>query len=163
MILIGKIVKTRGIKGEVVLAPSPYIDQFIPKKGDNLFLKSNKYQRDSIVDYYKEISGACVLKFQHTSSINDALKLVGYSVFNPSETKEPEENFISFTVKDVDGLPWGIVKSFQSVGISQLLEVEDPDGDIIYVPFSDEIIKSIDIEKRLVLIDPPRGLKELNK
>lgn len=146
-----------------MLAPSPHIDQFIPKKGELLLLKSNKYQREFTVDYYKEISGANVIKFQHSASINDALKLVGYSVFNPSGEEEPEDDILAFAVNDLNGLTWGIVKSLQSAGVSQVLEVEDPDGDIIYVPYAEGIIKSIDTEKRIVLIDPPDGLKELNK
>jgi 16S rRNA processing protein RimM len=163
LILLGKIVKVRGIKGEVVITPSPHIDRCTPKKGDILHLKSSKYQRHFTVDYYKEISGHSVIKFEHSQSIDDALKLVGYSVYHPSAEPQNEETVLEFAVKDLQGNPWGTVKDLQSAGLSQLLEVEDTDGEIIYVPYSDGIVKSVDPVKKLIIIDPPEGLKELNK
>ncbi len=163
MIFLGKIVKVRGIKGEVVIVPSPGFDVYTPKKGEIVEVQSAKYQRDISIDYFKEVNGAYVLKFQDSLSINDALKLVGYSVFSKSDDTRTDDSLLEFTVTDLQGQLWGTVKDLQASGLNQLLEVEDPDGDVIYVPFSDKIVKTIDREKKKIVIDPPDGLKELNK
>lgn len=163
MIFLGKIIKVRGNKGEVVVAPSPKLDTFIPKNGESIIIKSKKYQRSISVDYYREISGICTIKFNDTDTINDALKLVGYSLYNPAADLQEDDSIIEFAVQDVQGNLWGIVKDLEQAGLSELLEVEDPEGDLIYIPFADAIVKSIDKEMKMIVIDPPNGLRDLNK
>jgi len=168
LIFLGKIVKTRGNKGEVVTAPAPDVDvdAYPLLKGEAVVLKSAKYQRECNVEYFKEISKACILKFIDINTINDALKLVGYSIYGTQpggknvQTTRIQTDFI---VKDTHGCLWGQVKDIESSGLNQTLEVEDNDGDIIYVPFADSIVTEIDREKGIIIIDPPDGLKELNK
>ncbi|MCP4217716.1 MAG: hypothetical protein GY765_23950, partial [bacterium] len=67
-----------------------------------------------------------------------------------------------FIVKDINGLEWGRVLDISEAGLNKLIEVYQND-DIYYVPFTDSIVKSIDAEKRLIIIDPPDGLMDLNK
>ena len=163
MIFLGKITKVRGNKGEVVISPSPGFDLYTPQPGEVVLLISKKYQREFSIDYLKDIHGSLTAKFSGIHSIHDALKLVGYSLYSQAEEEETEESIIQFTVKDVDGQVWGVVKDLMESGLNQLLEVEDPEGDVIYVPLSDAIIKSTDPQKKLIVIDPPEGLRDLNK
>ncbi len=130
-----------------------------------MVLKSAKYQRECRVEYSREIRGNCVLKFSDTNSINDALKLVGYSIYgtHTGEQKIRKSGVLNFIVKDTFDHPWGEVKSMEASGLNQILEVEDSDGDVIYVPFADSIVKKIDEEEKIIVIDPPGGLKNLNK
>ncbi|MCP5052019.1 MAG: 16S rRNA processing protein RimM [bacterium] len=163
MVFLGKIVKVRGIKGEVVIAPSPGFDLYTPQQGEIVILISKKYQREFSIEHLKEIRAAPTAKFNGVNSIRDALKLVGYSLYSQAEEEEQEESVIQFTVKDVNGETWGTVKDLMESGLNQLLEVEDPEGHLIYVPISDAIIKSTDPAKKLIVIDPPDGLRDLNK
>ena len=165
MISLGKIVKVRGNRGEVVIPHSPKGNISIPKTGEPVLLKSSKYQKTFEVEYYKEISGAFVLKLKNIDKINDALKLVGYTVFVFSALREqPEQKGMTgFTVKDVTGDTWGEIIHVETGSGIDLMEIRDRDDEVIYVPFTEGIIKEIDEEKRIVVIDPPDGLRELNK
>lgn len=107
-----------------------------------------------------------MVKLEGIDTINDAYRLVGYEIHGDEKTHEPDAPppLIDFTVKDIHGDVWGTVQDFSSGEMNELLEVYDPiEEDTYYIPFSEEIIKSIDEENRLILIDPPAGLKELNK
>lgn len=147
--------------------PSPHIDAFIPGEGEELDLQSEKYHIRLKIEYLKEMQGAWIAKFNTIDSINGAFKLVGYSVFTP-ETDGKKipfsiEQSYDFTVKDIEGSVWGLVKGTDSFGINQVLEVTDEKGNVIYVPFAEGIVKEIDENNRVIIIDPPDGLKDLNK
>lgn len=166
MTFIGKIVRVRGNKGEVVLSSprNTSMGVYTLKEGDNLQLKSDKQQKDYQVESFRVIKGAPVVKFKGVDSINDALKLVGFAVHMPGDSTETADNdsIEDFTVKDVTGRVWGKVADVDTATLNQLLEVHDGE-DVYYVPFTDAIVKTIDIENRLIVIDPPDGLKDLNK
>jgi 16S rRNA processing protein RimM len=164
LIFLGKIVKIRGNKGEVVVSPSPDLFVHSLSNGEVVVLQSAKYRKEKEIDYIKEIRGTPVCKFKDTITINDAFKLVGYSIYtNKTDAKNTNTDIVNFMVKDMQGYLWGSVKNIEPPSINQLLEVETPGGDMIYVPFTDTIVKEIDEEKKIILIDPPDGLKDLNK
>jgi 16S rRNA processing protein RimM len=164
LIFLGKIVKTRGNKGEVVVAPAPDLFLHSLSDGEVVVLQSAKYKKEKEIDYFKEIRGAPVFKFKDTNTINDAFKLVGYSIYaNKTDTQDTNAGIVSFMVKDMQGNLWGSVKNIENSGFNRLLEVETPEGDMIYVPFTDSIVKEIDEERKVILIDPPDGLRDLNK
>ena len=164
MIFLGKIVKIRGNKGEVVVTPSPDLFLRSLNEGEKVVLQSTRYEKEKVIDYFKEIRGAPVFKFKDTNTINDAFKLVGYSIYaNKTDAPDTNTGIVDFLVKDMHGQVWGSVKNIESPGLNQLLEVETPGGDIIDVPFTGSIVKEIDKEKKVILIDPPQGLKDLNQ
>jgi 16S rRNA processing protein RimM len=164
LISLGKILKVRGNKGEVVFSPSPEGDLSILKKGESVHLKSTKYQKSCRVEYLKEISGACVVKFTNINTINEALKFVGYTVFGSLVAKEnvKKPDLVGFTVTDIHGRHWGEIVNVETTPLNKTLEIRDAD-DVLYVPFDDSIIKEIKKKERVVVIDPPEGLKELNE
>lgn len=127
-------------------------------------MQSAKYRKEKEIEHFKEIRGAPVFKFKDTNTINDAFKLVGYSIYaGKKNEQETNTGIANFMVKDMQGHLWGSVINIETSGFNRLLEVEAPGGDIIYVPFTDSIVKEIDEEKKVILIDPPDGLKDLNK
>jgi len=164
LIFLGKIVKIRGNKGEVVVSPSLDLFMHSISDGEVVVLQSAKYEKEKEIDYFKEIRGTPVCKFKDTNTINDAFKLVGYSIYaKKTASQGTHTGMVNFMVKDLQGHVWGSVKNIETPGINRLLEVETPGGDMIYVPFADAIVKEIDEEKKVILIDPPDGLKDLNK
>lgn len=171
MIFLGKVLKTRGNKGEVVIKPSPGFEQWTPEVGEGVILQSSRYEINKNVQYCKDIRGACVFKFKDVDSINDAYRLIGYSLYSP-RMEEPTSgtpgdvsaiDVSNYTVKDINGNLWGQVTYMDTDSANELLEVTSPSGDLIYVPYSGGIVKTVDPEQKLIIIDPPEGLKELNE
>ncbi|MCP5108996.1 MAG: 16S rRNA processing protein RimM [bacterium] len=172
MTFFGKILKVRGNKGEVVIT-SPLKVDYALTNGESVRLKSEKYEKQEEIEYFREIKGAFIIKFKGINSINDALTRVGYSIFTERDKTEPAEpadgdmenyHIENFIVKDINGEVWGKVEHFDTEHLNPLLEVRaDDQSEICYIPFSEEIIKEIDPGKRVIIIDPPVGLKDLNK
>ena len=167
MIFLGKIVKVRGNKGEVVYT-SPDMIAGALREGEAVALESEKYRKQYNVEYLKEIKGASVVKFTGINTINEALKLVGYSIYKRNaeagDIKNENNKMKDFMVKDMNGQLWGKVKNIEADNLNKLLEVQDEEkNDLYYVPFTDTIVKEINKEKGLIVIDPPDGLKDLNK
>jgi 16S rRNA processing protein RimM len=174
LIFLGKILKVRGNRGEVIIT-SPGTSASVLSSGETVLLKSEKHQNHFTIEGLREIKGALVLKIEGIDTINDALKLVGYSIFSPNaetdtstmDTDSDSEypGLMNFIVKDIENDIWGKVVRLETGSINILLEVGPNDGsdEIFYVPFNDTIIKEIDRESRIIIIDPPAGLKDLNR
>lgn len=168
MIFFGKILKVRGNKGEVVsTSPAPGICNL--QQGETILLKSEKYQKQLEIEALRDIKGSPVLKLKGINAINEALKLVGYSIYVPnhkqagSNEQDTPEQFEDFVVQDKKGNHWGKVKHVEVDTLNPLMEVWDEnETDVYYVPFTETIVKKIDKQKRLIIIDPPEGLKDLN-
>ena len=162
MFFLGKIIKVRGIKGELVYSPS--MQNYNPKSGESVTLKSRKYKKIYKVEYFKDTSNARIVKFQGIDTINDALKLVGYSleIADLDDTLIENENMEKFMVMDLEGQIWGQINKFQNFSHNQIMEIQNGE-DIYYVPFVEEIVKKIDKIEKTIIIDPPLGLKNLNK
>ena len=76
-----------------------------------------------------------------------AKELAGFSVHL--------ETFASDAIGDVTDLITGPAQDLLEVGLL--------DGQIVLVPFVEELVPEIDDEKRAILITPPEGLLELNQ
>lgn len=148
-----------------MLAPSPQFQASIPADGEQVVLKSSKYERVVILDYIKEIRGGVVCKFSEIDSINDAFRIINYDLHRRGEENPDAQNdhIIDFKVIDMENQVWGYVRHLEDYGTNQILEVESDSGDIIYVPFADGIVESIDKDNLIIHINPPDGLKDLNK
>ncbi len=138
----------------------------IPGEGIWVELRSQKYRLSKKIDQIHQAGNDAVIAFSDVNSINDALKIVGYSLYAElaEDRKKPATGVLGFTVIDTGGNCWGRVKAQPQYSLNQLLEVEDrQSGEIFYVPWHDRIIKKIDRRARTILIDPPAGLRELNR
>jgi 16S rRNA processing protein RimM len=124
-------------------------------------------------DLYKveevwEHAGALVFKFQGVDSISDAEKLRGAEVHVPLAERvelEPGEYFHSDLIgcevrERVSGRVVGRVTNFEEYGGPPLLEI---DGGRMLIPFVKAICVDIRPGDRLILVDLPEGLEDLDR
>lgn len=163
MFLIGRIIKVRSNKGEVVFT-SPSSACYTPNEGEKVLLKSEKYQKEYKIEYLREINDALVVKFIGINTINEALRLVGYSIYGLNDLKEEieDDKMEGFIVIDINGKFWGEVNNIDEDSLNKLLEIQGKE-DVYYVPFIEEIVREINKEERFIIIDPPDGLMDINK
>jgi 16S rRNA processing protein RimM len=57
-----------------------------------------------------------------------------------------------------DGSRLGVVRSVDNFGAGDLIEVEADDGQRLSLPFTHETVPTIDLERRRLVIEPPREL-----
>jgi ribosomal 30S subunit maturation factor RimM len=138
----------------------------LPGEGISVELKSSKYTLSQKIASISLAGSEAIIAFSGVHSINEALKIVGYSLYaDLSAVKEKRPaSVLGFSVFDGLGNCWGKVKAQPQYSLNQLLEVEDgQSGEIFYVPWHDSIVKKIDRRARAIHIDPPVGLRDLNR
>ncbi len=68
-------------------------------------------------------------------------------------------DLIGLSVRDTGGAVIGTVASVDNHGADDLLEVRlATGGETALIPFTKSIVPTVDMEKRLLVIDPPEGL-----
>ena len=69
------------------------------------------------------------------------------------------QDLIGLSVQNLDGTHIGKVKSVLNHGASDLLEINTKiSNKTILIPFTRKIVPKVDIQKSLVIVDPPEGL-----
>ena len=168
LIAVARIVKTRGLRGEVV---ADLLTDF-PERFENLKLLvglSTSGTRRSLQIEEQWFHGhRIVFKFGGFDSIEDAKQLVGYDLAVPAEERVelPKDTFyewelVGCRVETVDGEKVGDVREIMRTGGVEILTVVDNAGRDRLIPMASDICVDVDVEKKLIRIDPPEGLLEL--
>ena len=96
-------------------------------------------------------------------ALRGLLLLVDASDLTPSD--DPEEFYDheleGLEVVDVQGSRVGVVAEVLHTAASELLAVRRDDGSEVLVPFVTEIVPTVDVMARRVVVDPPEGLLDV--
>lgn len=170
---VGKLQKTHALKGElnVMLDIDPeYLEEGNPAIIDI----------DGIyVPFYAESirtkgSFSYLVKFEGIDSEFEAKKLVNKTVYaRKDKLKEyMEENYdedytlyddlIGCTIVDTEKGEIGKVVEIDSNTENELFIVERPDGNIVYIPLTEDFIEEIDEDSKTIRMNLPDGLLDLN-
>ena len=166
LIAIANIVRTRGLKGEVVAdILTDFPNRFdsvetvtaVRESGERFELKIEKFWFQS---------GRLILKFVGYDSIESGEKLRNIEIcVLESETVELEDDeffdwqLTGCKVETIDGEEVGEVRELMRTGGTELLVVAGETKEYL-IPFATAICVEVDIENKLIKIDPPEGLLE---
>lgn len=165
LVTVARIVKPRGLKGEVVAEVLTDFPERFEGRTDVIAVMPDGTRRELKIEDHWFQKDRIVLKFVDHDSIEAAETLRHADIcVGPDQTVElgPDEYYdwelVGCKVETVDGSMIGTVRELMRTGGSELLVV---DGDREYlIPFARTICIEVDVEKRLVRIDPPDGLLE---
>ncbi len=167
LISIAQIVKTRGVRGEVV---AELLTDF-PERFHSLtrvLLTAPGFHLTAELEGCWFHQGRVVLKFVGWDSPEAARRLVGCEVQIPHSERVqlPEDTYFDSDLEQCrvleDGEEIGRVTAVWRVGGSaSTLVVEDALGKEFLVPFVAEFVVSVDLETRTIQVHLPPGLKEL--
>jgi len=164
---VGKIVNTHGIKGELkILSATDFPELRFEKGSELLFVDPDgKQQVEAEVESSREHKGMFIVKFKGFSDINQVEKYKGWSVKvdedNLAELDEDEyyyHEIIGCRVVTKEGEELGEVKEILSPGANHVWVVKRPKGKDILLPVIDEVIVEVDVENKLITVDPMEGL-----
>lgn len=166
-ITIGKIVKTRGIRGEVKVLPLTDIpDRFEHLDSVYVIMPDGRVQEMNIegASYHR---GCVFLCFEGYTSVEQSEQLVGCSlaVDRSASPKLPEGVYYHYEILDADvyteqGEYLGKVTDILETG-SHDVYVARHEGKEYLIPSTNEIVLTIDRELRKIIIRPISGLLEL--
>jgi 16S rRNA processing protein RimM len=162
---VGRIIRPHGLKGQVEIAPLTDAPErfkagskfkLAPPTGDRADIKL----RDVAQKKNRLIAG-----IEGSDSREAVEELLGRELMIPeSEGEKPDDSYwqhdiIGCDVRTTDGRDLGKVREILRTGPNDLYVVGDEKQ--YYVPAVKQVVKSIDIEGRLIVIEPIPGLLEL--
>ena len=168
LIVVARLVKTRGLRGEVV---ADLLTDF-PGRFEHLEsligIGPDQAQRSLQIEEQWFHGDRLVFKFAGFDRIEEAKQLVGFELAVPAAERMQlsEDNFYEWElagcrVETISGHYVGEVREILRTGGVEILTVVGPEGRDRLIPMAGDICVEIDIENKLIRIDPPEGLLEL--
>lgn len=166
LVAIANIVRTRGLKGEVV---ADILTDF-PERFDGLEMvtavMADASRRELTIEKHWFQSGRIVLKFAGFDSIEQGETLRGAEIcIDEADAVELEESeyfdwqLTGCSVETIEGTPLGKVSEVMRTGGTELLVVKAETKEYL-IPFAETICVEVDIENKRIKVDPPEGLLE---
>lgn len=160
--LVGKIINTHGIKGNVKIYP--YTDDPERFKDLDYLLIGDGFKEFKIVDMFIQ-KGFVYVRFEGYEDINKILDFINSNVYiyDKDRVKLPEDRYfisdiVNMEVHDMEGKLIGKVTDVIENLANDLFQVQKPDGKIFYLPARKEFIKEINVKQKVIIIDPIEGL-----
>ncbi|MGB7209959.1 MAG: ribosome maturation factor RimM [Pyrinomonadaceae bacterium] len=166
LITIAKVAKTRGLRGEVI---AELLTDF-PERFDGLVDVTGTFEDGRQVDLKIERhffqKNRIVLKFTGYDTIEQGEDLRGIEISVPeSEAVELDtDEFFDWQlegcrVETIGGETIGTVRELLRTGGTEVLIVAGTEKEFL-IPFAESICVEVDVDNKLIRIDPPDGLLE---
>src|SRR5690348_12241632 len=166
LVAVAKIARPKGLKGEVfadILTDFP--ERFEGLENVTAVLPSGKRQDLKIEDFRFQ-NDRLVLKFVGYDSVEsvELLRDAEICVAESDAVKLEEGEFFDWQlvgceVVTIEGTRIGTVSELQRTGGTENLLVDGDSGDHL-IPFAGSICIEVDVDKKLITVDPPDGLLE---
>jgi 16S rRNA processing protein RimM len=169
MVLVGRIARPHGIRGQVVVNPeTDFVEErFAP--GATLWTRSNDGEQRLTIASARVQGSRPVIAFDGFASIDDVERLAGLELRVPEEALQPLERgsyyqhqLVGCVVETIGGERIGAVTRVDGGVGGTLLAVEGRRGEVL-IPFAADICVDVDVAAKKVRIEPIDGLLELNE
>jgi 16S rRNA processing protein RimM len=159
LVVIGKVVKAFGIKGEIRI--SPFTESFESfERSAALMLGESLYNVRNLRIHKR----AVVVSLEGVETREKADRLVGCLVKTDERNLPPKEEdeyywfeLIGMKVSTVDGRFLGVITQITPTGANDVLHVEGAYGEVL-LPMVDTIVVTVDLHDNEMTVDPLEGL-----
>ena len=166
LVAIARIVRTRGLKGELVAEVlTDFPERFEGLKEVSALLSNGDRTELKIESHWFQ-KNRVILKFEDHDTVESAERFRDAEICVPESEAvalESDEYFdwqlADCQVVTVDGQNIGTVHEIMRTGGTEILAVQGEAKEFL-IPFAETICIEVDIEKKRIVIDPPEGLLE---
>ncbi len=151
MILLGRVLKPHGLKGEVRVLPINSSLESL-ESGTVLFLKRKNREIHLTLEHAREGPKYLILRFREISSLEQAESLRGFEIYGEGEKSPSLEGKKLFA----GGRLIGVVREIMEIPFNTVLVLETPSGKELLVPLSLCKERGDHLEAEL-----PEGLEEI--
>jgi 16S rRNA processing protein RimM len=163
-VVVGRIGRPHGIRGEVTVEPRT--DEPDERFAPGAVLSVDGPVHELVVDRTHWHSGRLLITFAGVEDRNDAEALRGLLLHverAEDETPEDPDEYYDSTltgcrVELADGVVVGTVTEVLHLPSQDMLVVGGPDDREVLVPFLAAFVPVVDVAERRIVIDPPDGL-----
>jgi 16S rRNA processing protein RimM len=168
LVLVGRIARPHGIRGQVAINPET---DFIEERfaaGATVWMQSAAGVEPLTISSMRVQNGRPIVGFDGRQRIEDVEPLAGRELRVPEEALHAlapgtfyQHQLVGCAVETIAGVKVGTVSRVGGGAAGSLLTVNGDRGEVL-VPMVADICVEIDVEARRIRIDPPEGLLELN-
>ena len=169
MVLVGRIARPHGLKGQVVVNPETDFAEQRFAEGATLWTRSDRGDEQLVITSSRLQGTRPVIGFDGFASVEDVERLAGLELRVPEGTLQPlaegtyyQHQLIGCVVETTAGERVGEVARVEGGAAGSLLAIEGPRGEIL-IPLAVDICTSVDVAARRITVAPPEGLLELNE
>ena len=164
-VVVARIGRPHGIKGE--LSVEVRTDDPERRLGPGVTVRTDPATAGPLTITAGRVhSGRLLLTFDGVTDRTGAEALRGVLLVadvDPDERPEDPEEFydhqlVGLAVHTVDGVHVGEIDEVLHLPGQDVLSVRTPDGREVLVPFVAEIVPTVDVDARVIEVDPPPGL-----
>ena len=167
--LVGKIVNTQALRGEVrVMATTDFPEERFKIGAILAIFNGNKLVEMVEVDGHRLHKNFNLLHFKGKDNINDVEKFKGFDLKVAGTEREADEldenefyydDIIGLEVYTTDEIYLGKVREITSLPSNDVWAIQRPNkGKDILIPYIEDIVLEIDLDDNRVVIDPMDGL-----
>jgi 16S rRNA processing protein RimM len=163
-IVVGQFGRPHGVSGEIYLNVLTDNPERFQKKGTFL-IRGGDGWKEIRVDSVKSSSGRPVVKIAGVDNSDQAKILLNEYLYihnsvlgNLAEGSYYHFDLIDCRVVNESGHELGRVVDIETYPANDVLVIESMDGIKYLLPIIRPFLKEIDIEKKLIIIDPPEGI-----
>ncbi|HEY82858.1 MAG TPA: 16S rRNA processing protein RimM [Dehalococcoidia bacterium] len=163
-ITIGRILAPWGVKGKLkVKVETDFPQRFV--SGAEIYLD----HEPQVIESAEWHSGKLIIKLRSVDSIEDAQKLRGKLIEIPFSQLQPlpEGHYYYFQLIGLEvwttgGELLGKISEILTTGSNDIYVVSNARGEIL-IPAIEDVVKSVDLDKQNMVIEPIDGLLNLNQ
>ena len=168
MVLVGRIARPHGLKGHVVVNPeTDFVDRrFV--EGATLWTRAAGGTEQLVVASSRLQGARPVIGFAGFERIEDAERLSGLELRVPESSLPSlpdgtyyQHQLVGCVVETTAGERIGEVSRVEGGASGSLLAIDGPRGEIL-IPLAVDIT-TVDVNNRVIVVNPPEGLLELNE
>ena len=164
-LIIGKIVNTFGIRGELKVVPDTDFIEDRFAEGSELILCTPQGDRKVKVASAKEHKGMLLVLLEGVVNINQVEQFKGceLAVDQDELPMLDEGEYYFFQLKglkviDTQGNELGTILQMESAAAQNLMRIRKTDGKVALVPYIDVFVKNVDLEAGTLTLDLIEGL-----
>ena len=159
-ILIGKIVNTHGIKGELrIISDFPYKDRVF-KNNFNIYIGKDKI--NEVINTYRHHKIFDMITLKNYNNINEVLKYKGSLVYiNRLDLQLNDNGYLESDLLNFDIIMnnniIGKLSSFENHNKNKIIIVKNKEKEIL-LPYNSNLIENINLDKKEIIYKNIEGL-----
>ena len=168
MVLVGRIARAHGSRGQVIVDPATDFPDERFKSGSVLHIRRGDTVEDVTVETIRFHRGRPIIGLAGIDTMNAAETLAGLELRVGVDALQPlpagsyyHHDLIGCAVETTSGNKIGEVRGVEGDGASSRLIVEGANGHML-IPMVEGICVTIDIAGRRIVVEPPEGLLDVN-
>ncbi len=169
LLLVGRVVRTHGIRGHVIVHPETDFAEDRFKAGESLLFGPEDRVEPREIRDVRFHQGRPILELAGIETMNDAEALAGTEVWVRAAGLAPlpdrtfyRHDLVGCDVSLVSGVSVGRVTRVEGTIERSLLVVAGRGGEVM-IPMVDGICVQVDVPARRIVINPPDGLLTVNQ